>query len=135
MLLQKRKEAAEAKRTLDDLRAPVICVLGHVDTGKTKMLDTVGERLSVIFQFDGDKMKIPGFLIIDTPGHESFSNLRSRGSSLCDYAILVVDLMHGLEQQTLESLKLLRKRETPFVIALNKVSLNVFRASCFFICR
>lgn len=128
------------------IRQPVVSVLGHVDHGKTKLLDrirgtAVGDReagaitqhigatevpIGRIYEMCGSiigskKFTVPGLLFIDTPGHQAFTSLRARGGSLADLAVLVIDIREGLMPQTIESIHILRQYKTPFVIALNKV--------------
>lgn len=133
------------------LRQPVVVVLGHVDSGKTSLLDrirgtavqareaggitqhigasffpieTIKDITGPLYQkLSKSETQIPGLLVIDTPGHEVFANLRMRGGSAADIAILVVDANKGFEAQTIESMEILRKRKVPFVIALNKVDM------------
>lgn len=136
-------------QTTSQIRSPVVVVLGHVDSGKTSLLDKIrgtgvqarevggitqhigasffpADTLkqicgSLLQTIGGGEIRVPGLLVIDTPGHEIFTNLRSRGGSAADISILVVDVQKGLEVQTLESLEILRNRKVPFVVALNKV--------------
>ncbi|MEM4396223.1 MAG: translation initiation factor IF-2 [Candidatus Woesearchaeota archaeon] len=131
------------------LRSPICTVMGHVDHGKSTLLDyirgttivnsepgaitqAIGASivpLETIMKICGNllntkyplKLKIPGLLFIDTPGHEAFTNLRKRGGSLSDLSILVIDILEGPKQQTLEALNILKKDKTPFVVAANKI--------------
>jgi len=129
-------------------RSPIIAVLGHVDHGKSSILDRIrntciidGEAGGITQAIGASKIpidvikkvcsslkvkmefKIPGLLFIDTPGHEAFTSLRKRGGNLADIAILVVDINEGFKPQTMEAFEILKNYKTPFIIALNKIDL------------
>jgi len=130
------------------IRQPIVCVLGHVDTGKTLLLDkirktsvqareaggitqhigasffpvdTLKQLVGPLLSMVKGEIEIPGLLIIDTPGHEAFTNLRKRGGSVADIAILVIDILRGFEAQTYECIEILKTRKTPFLVAANKI--------------
>ncbi|MEX0568121.1 MAG: translation initiation factor IF-2 [Candidatus Njordarchaeota archaeon] len=136
-----------------ELKSPIVTVLGHVDHGKTTILDWI-RKTSVqakevhgktqhigasfiptdtifeiahsaikqgIIKIRREEIPIPGLLFIDTPGHEAFVNLRARGASLADIAVLVVDVRSGFQAQSFESLDLLKTYKVPFVVAANKI--------------
>lgn len=132
------------------LRSPIVCILAHVDHGKTSILDRIrgtavaSKESGRITQMIGayylprasiisacgplgptaDKsLQVPGLLFIDTPGHEAFTSMRERGGSIADIAILVIDLMQGIQPQTEECLRILKANKTPFIVALNKIDL------------
>ena len=129
------------------IRQPIVTVCGHVDHGKTSLLDAfrgsaiqageaggITQKISFTL-FPKEQMQkvcpliekqklildFPGFLFIDTPGHAAFTNLRKRGGSLADLAILVIDINEGIKPQTAEVIQILKHNKTPFVIALNKI--------------
>src|SRR3990172_8718009 len=130
------------------IRQPIVSVLGHVDHGKTTVLDrirgtAVASReaggitqhigatevpLQAVLDACGDLVKgkafrVPGLLFIDTPGHVAFSTIRARGGALADLAVLVVDVNEGFRPQTIESIGILKRYKTPFVVAANKIDL------------
>jgi len=128
-----------------NLRTPIVCVMGHVDHGKTSLLDkirgtaiTEGEAgaitqhigatevpIKIINRVCGKafkgKFKVPGLLFIDTPGHHAFTTLRTRGGALADLAIVIIDINEGFQPQTIEAISILRRYKTPFVVAANKI--------------
>ncbi len=130
------------------IRSPIVSVLGHVDHGKTTLLDFIrGSAIAqkeaggitqhigateipmeVIENICGDflkkldiRNKIPGLFFVDTPGHEAFTTLRKRGGALADMAILIVDVNEGFKPQTYEALNILKMYKTPFIVAANKI--------------
>ena len=132
------------------IRQPIVTLVGHVDHGKSSILDSIRETsiietesggitqcisstfvpFSTIKKITGtlldqikQKIKIPGFLFIDTPGHASFTGMRKRGGNLADIAILVIDINEGIMPQTKEAIEILKHYKTPFIIALNKIDL------------
>lgn len=138
------------------IRQPIITVLGHVDHGKTSLLDAIrntrvaAKEAGAITQHIGAtevpidvieavagplikkfgfNLKIPGLLFIDTPGHEAFTNLRKRGGGIADLAILVIDAMQGIQPQTAEAIEILRMFKVPFVIAMTKIDMLNFYSS------
>jgi len=133
--------------TQQKIRQPIVTVCGHVDHGKTSILDSlrgscvqegeaggITQKISFtsypieklksacpLIESSGIKLNIPGFLFIDTPGHAAFTNLRKRGGSLADLAVLVIDINEGIKPQTAEVIQILKHNKTPFLIALNKI--------------
>ncbi|MGC8610443.1 MAG: translation initiation factor IF-2 [Thermoplasmata archaeon] len=130
------------------IRQPIIGVLGHVDHGKTSLLDAIRGTsiakkehggitqhigateipLETIYEICGSlikekNFKVPGLLFIDTPGHEAFMSLRARGGSLADIAVLVIDIREKIMPQTVESINILKRYKTPFVVAATKIDL------------
>lgn len=111
-------------------RSPVIVVMGHIDHGKSALLDYVRKTNVVENEHGGITQHISAYELthkdrritfLDTPGHEAFKKMRSRGAEVADIAILVVSAEEGVKAQTLEALKCIRESKTPFIVAINKI--------------
>lgn len=117
------------------MKAPICCILGNVDVGKTTFIDRVGSTKvqqneaggitqtinTVLIPFKKNVFNIPGVILIDTPGHDSFYNLRTFGVSLCNFVILMIDIMDGVKEQTIKSIQLIKSNKIPYIVVLNKL--------------
>lgn len=113
-------------------RAPVVVVMGHVDHGKTKLLDAINNTDKIAKESGGITQHIGAFQVkrhdrditfIDTPGHEAFQAMRARGGEVADVAILIVAANESIKQQTIEAIKIIQEEKIPFVVAINKIDL------------
>ena len=114
------------------LRPPIVTILGHVDHGKTTLLDTIRKTNIVQKEFGGITQHIGAYEVsfkgkkitfIDTPGHQAFTKMRSRGTNVADIAILVIAGNDGLMPQTIESLEYIKQAKIPYIIVINKIDL------------
>ncbi|MBX4210529.1 translation initiation factor IF-2 [Candidatus Parcubacteria bacterium] len=114
----------------DITRPPVIVIMGHIDHGKSTLLDYIRHTNITPDEAGGITQHIAAYEVahkdkkitfLDTPGHEAFSALRVRGVNVADIAVLVVSAEDGVKQQTLEALNIIKKEELPYIVAINKI--------------
>ena len=146
--MEKQEQKQEMQGEKQEIRQPIVTVAGHIDHGKTTLLDCIRgtciaekepglitqkisstlvpaglikEKCKKLLEAYNIEVEIPGFLFVDTPGHAAFTNLRKRGGALADLAILVVDINEGIMEQTKESIEVMKANKLPFIVALNKI--------------
>lgn len=122
--------ANNVQQTDQSVRPPVVVILGHVDHGKTKLLDTIRKTNVMEKESGGITQHIGAYQVsvnykvitfLDTPGHEAFTAIRSRGAKVADVAVLVVAADESVKPQTKEAIKIIKGQGIPFVVALNKI--------------
>ena len=129
---EKQKELEETDESLLETRAPVVSIMGHVDHGKTTLLDSIraSKHKIVTTEVGGITQSIGAYTVyqkgkkivfIDTPGHEAFTEMRARGAKSTDIAILVVAADDGIMPQTIEAINHAKAAEVPIIVAINKM--------------